>query len=80
MAIGKRGETLQVVEINEDTLIGVITNQGGPNSLVTLIDDGNITFHFPVGDKIIEAVSAGTSFVAGQRCTGITSTDNVILS
>ena len=79
MARGKNGEELQAVEINSNTLIGVMVQKGGAGSQVHALEDGDITFHFPSGDKPITA-QAGSDFVAGPGCTGITSTASVIIS
>ncbi len=78
MARGKNGETLQAVEINTDSVIGAITNEGGQGSQVHATDSGDITFHFPAGDKVVAAIT-GSDWVAGPGCTGITATA-VILS
>ncbi len=79
MARGKYGEELQAVEINSSSIIGVITDEGGMGSQIHATADGDITFIFPSGDKIVSA-TAGSDWVAGPGCTGITSTAEVILS
>jgi len=78
MARGKYGEELQAVEINAGSIIGAINDQGGAGSQVHASDDGDITFHFPTGDKVVSAIG-GSDFVAGPGCTGITAS-SVILS
>ena len=80
MARGKNGETLQAVEINSSSIIGIITNQGKAGSQIHLLEDGDITIHFPNGNKQLVAMPAGMDLVAGPGCTGITSTAEVILS
>jgi len=79
MARGKNGETLQAVEINSSSFIGVAANQGGAGTQIHALEDGDIIFHFPTGDKTIPA-GEGSDFVAGPGCTGITSFSQVILS
>ena len=79
MARGKYGETLQAVEIAASTIIGAITNQGTAGSQIHASESGSITFHFPSGDKVISA-SAGSDWVAGPGCTGITSGSAVVLN
>jgi len=78
MARGKNGETLQAVEINANTVVGVVSNKGKAGSQIHMQADGDVTFHFPTGDVVVAAV-AGSDFVAGPGCTGITSS-SVILS
>ena len=79
MARGKYGETLQAVEVNTDSIIGTVTNIGGAGDQVHALMDGDITFHFPAGDKTIAALE-GSDWVAGPGCTGITSTTDVLIS
>ncbi len=79
MARGKHGETLQAVEIEANTFIGIAANYGGPGETVHLLEDGNLTFHFRTGDKVISGASAGMDFISGASCTGITSTAEVII-
>jgi hypothetical protein len=79
MARGKYGETLQAVEINSSSVIGVISNIGGAGSQVHILEDGDLIFHFDGIDKQITAY-AGSDFVAGPGCIGITSQAKVILS
>ena len=77
MARGKNGEELQAVEINASTIIGAVTNEGGAGSQIHATSDGDITFHFPAGDKTISA-NAGSDWVAGPACTGITALSVII--
>jgi len=77
MAIGKRGETLQAIEINEQTKLGTLANEGGTGTLLHMMADGDVTFHFASGDKTV-TLTAGSDVVAGTGCTGITTTVNVI--
>ena len=79
MARGKYGETLQAVEINSSSIIGIISNIGGAGSQVHTLEDGDLVFHFDTIDKQITTF-AGSDFVAGPGCTGITSQAKVILS
>ncbi len=79
MARGKFGETLQAIEINPSTFVGIASAEGGAGSQVHVIADGAITLHFPTTDKVF-AVIAGFGFVAGPGCTGVTSTADVIIS
>ena len=79
MARGKYGETLQAVEVNTDSIIGTVTDEGGAGDQVHAIIDGDITFHFPAGDKVISALE-GSDWVAGPGCTGITSSADVLIS
>jgi len=80
MARGKQGETLQAVEINEDSFIGIANKQGGAGTQVHLLEDGDISFIFPARTQTISGALAGMDYVAGPACTGITSTALVILS
>ncbi len=79
MARGKYGETLQAVEVNSSSFIGTASNIAGAGDQVHANVDGNIIFHFPSGDKTVMAL-AGSDWVAGPGCTGITSGVEVIIS
>ncbi len=80
MARGKYGETLQAVEININTFIGIASNKGGAGSQIHLMADGDLIFHF--GGEIVSltGLTAGIDLVAGPGCTGITSTTAVLIS
>jgi len=80
MAIGKHGETIQAAEVNESSIVGVAANIGTVGTVVHLIADGDLTFHFKGGDKKLTGLKGGMDFVAGSGCTGITSTAIVILT
>ena len=80
MAIGKKGETLQAVSVNSDSFVGVASAEGGAGSLVHILADGDITFIFPSGNKVLTGLMAGMDFVAGSGCQGITSTAAVVIS
>jgi len=80
MAIGKHGETIQAVEVNESSIVGVAANIGTVGAVVHLLADGDLTFHFDGGDKALTGLKAGMDFVAGNGCTGVTSTAAVIIS
>jgi len=80
MAIGKHGETIQAPEVNESSFIGTAANIGTVGSVVHLLQDGDVTFHFSGGDKALTGLKAGMDFVAGNGCIGITSTATVIVS
>ncbi len=80
MARGKYGETLQAVEININTFIGIATNEGGAGSQVHLMADGDVSFSFGTEMVPVTGLTAGVDLVAGPGCTGITSTASVLIS
>ena len=72
-------EGVQAINIKMDTFIGVPANQDCAGKVVTLGADGDITFHFASGDKVVAGAKGGMSFVAGMNCTGVTSAAIVII-
>ncbi len=80
MARGKYGETLQAVEININSFIGIATDLTGAGSQIHLLEDGDITFSFGDKDVAVDGLLAGMDLVAGPGCTAITSTATVIIS
>ncbi len=80
MARGKYGETIQAVEINGSTFIGTASNRPIRGSVIHASEDGSLTFHFEnIADKVVNA-TAGSDWVAGTDCTGLTSTMEVIIT
>jgi len=80
MAGNSNAEGVQAIVINMGTFIGVPTKEPCAGNVITLSADGDLTFEFPTGDKKVTGAKAGTSFVAGKGCTGLTSTVAVIIS
>lgn len=80
MAIGRKGETLQAVEICSSTTIGIVSGIEGRNKQIHAIDAGNITFTFrDVAPKVVAAL-AGSDWVSGSDCETITSVGQVIVT
>jgi len=80
MSANYNSEAIQAIAITASTFIGTPTKESAAGKPVTLSADGDITFHFESGDKVITGAKAGTSFVGGLGCTGVTSTVAVIIS
>ena len=79
MAVGRNGEVIQTIEVNESSIIGTLTNQGQRGSLIHALSDVTITFHFPSGDKTLDLIE-GSDVTAGRGCTGVTTTSEVLMS
>lgn len=78
MAIGRRGEIIQAVEVVAKSTIGIVTNIPGANTIIHAIEDTNITFTFKdVDDKVVSAL-AGSDWVGGSDCLTISTTGIVV--
>ncbi len=80
MARGKNGETLQAMEVNASSFVGIASSEGGAGSQVHLMADGDLIFHFSSDIISLAGLTAGADLVAGPGCTGITSTAIVLIS
>ena len=70
----------QVAEIHKDTFIGAPTAQDlGKYSLVTANADGDVTFLFPSGNKVIPMLQ-GATVTTDDTCTGVTSLISVTMT
>jgi len=80
MARGKYGETIQAVEINGSTFIGTASNLSAAGAVIHASANGTITFHFAnIADKVVN-VLAGSDWVAGTDCTGVTSSAEIVMT
>ena len=80
MAANYNPEAIQAIIVGPGSFVGVAANKQAASKPVTLLAQGDITFHFLSGDVQLTGIAPGMTFVPTMACTGVTSTVNVLIS
>lgn len=78
MAIGRKGETIQAVEICSSSIVGIVTDIYGANRIIHAVEDTDITFTFRDADDKTVSALAGSDWVGGSDCLTISTTGVVV--
>ena len=75
-----RGQSIQALPMHSGVYVGIATTEACAGKIVHVNAECDVTFHFTAGDVVLTDVRAGMDFAVSIDCTGVTSTDSILIS